>query len=223
MMMTDARGKLGGHVFTKARNGATVRTKVTPTNPRTIAQSLARSIFGTVSAAWRGLNEAERSAWNAAVGDFSRTNIFGDNYNPSGKNLFVQLNCNLLNVGMPVIDTPPSPSGLPDFILQAVEMENSAETVDLTFTGTEPGAGFMKVIEATRPFSPGKYNFSGAYAKIYSYNTGGIGTPAAIYEGYISKYGAPAIGQKVSFRAYIVEIATGLKSIPTEASTIIEA
>lgn len=45
MMMTDARGKLGGHVFTKARNGATIRTKVSPANPQTSAQSLSRSIF----------------------------------------------------------------------------------------------------------------------------------------------------------------------------------
>ena len=70
MMMTDARGKLGGQVFSKNRSGAYVRTKVTPVNPRTAAQPLSRSILGTLSASWSGLTEVQRRSWNAAVDDW---------------------------------------------------------------------------------------------------------------------------------------------------------
>jgi hypothetical protein len=48
MMMTDARGKLGGHVFSKNRSGAYVRTKVTPVNGQTTAQTGVRAIFGAI-------------------------------------------------------------------------------------------------------------------------------------------------------------------------------
>ena len=59
MMMTDARGKLGGQVFTKTRSGATVRTKVTPVNLKSSAQALVRNRFGSLSQGWRGLSEEE--------------------------------------------------------------------------------------------------------------------------------------------------------------------
>ena len=48
MMMTDARGKLGGQVFSKNKGGAYVRTKVTPSNPQTIAQTTRRALFAAI-------------------------------------------------------------------------------------------------------------------------------------------------------------------------------
>ena len=91
MMMTDARGKLGGHVFTKARSGATVRTKTSPTNPQTSAQGAVRSTFGALSQSWRNLSEEQRIAWNSKASTVGKTNIFGDSYYPSGKNLYVAM------------------------------------------------------------------------------------------------------------------------------------
>lgn len=221
MMMTDARGKLGGHVFTKARNGATIRTKVTPSNPQTAAQSLARYIFSSVSQAWRTLAEPQRLAWNAAVGDYSRTNIFGDNYLPSGKNLFVQLNCNLLNVGKNLIDNPPTPVDVPSLLLGGVNFDTAVEELVLSYLSSEPGVGYTKVIEASRPFSAGKYNFSGSFSKIFSWDGTSEPTPLAAYTDYIAKFGSPNVGLKIAFRAYVIVNATGQKSPYSEFSTIV--
>ena len=221
MMMTDARGKLGGHVFTKARNGATVRTKVTPINPQTAAQSFARAVFGTVSSAWRDLTEPQRSAWNAAVSDYSRTNIFGDNYLPSGKNLFVQLNCNLLNVGKNLIDNPPAPVAVPSLLLGGVIFDTAVEELVFSYLASEPPAGYTKVIEASRPFSPGKYNFSGSFSKIFSWDGTSEPTPLAAYTDYVSKFGSPNVGLKIAFRTYVIVNATGQKSPYSEFSTIV--
>lgn len=46
MMMTDARGKLGGQVFSKNRSGSYVRTKVTPVNPQTTTQQNSHCVTG---------------------------------------------------------------------------------------------------------------------------------------------------------------------------------
>jgi hypothetical protein len=46
--VNDARGKLGGTVFSKNKSGAYTRRKVTPANPRTVAQSRVRNFFGTL-------------------------------------------------------------------------------------------------------------------------------------------------------------------------------
>lgn len=221
MMMTDARGKLGGHVFTKARNGATIRTKVSPANPQTPAQSLSRSIFATVSSLWRDLTEEQRIAWNAAVNDYSRTNVFGDNYLPSGKNLFTQLNCNLLNVGQIPIANPPLPLTFDGIFVDGVTVINADTEITPTFPNGTPGIDYIKVMEASKPFSAGKFNFSGAYSKVTQWTSAAPPTPAQLYSAYVSKYGAPATGQKIAFRFYAISVDTGQKSQYTHATTIV--
>jgi hypothetical protein len=71
-------GKIGGHVASRNRSGAFLRTKVTPTNPQTGAQNAVRSLLASLSSAWRSLTGAQRAAWNGAVSAFPRTNVFGD-------------------------------------------------------------------------------------------------------------------------------------------------
>ena len=106
--IVDVRGKIGGTVFTKGRSGAVARNKVTPVNPRTSRQSAVRAALGALSQAWRTLTQAQRDAWNAAVSSFSKTNIFGDTVNPTGKNLYVGLNTNLEKVSASAIAVPPT-------------------------------------------------------------------------------------------------------------------
>lgn len=86
-IIVDGRGKIGGHVASKNRGGAYLRTKVTPANAQTSAQNQVRNLFTSLTQGWRGLTQAQRDAWNAAVLDYSRTDIFGDIRNPSGINL----------------------------------------------------------------------------------------------------------------------------------------
>lgn len=92
MMMTDARGKLGGQVFSKNRSGAYVRTKVTPVNPQTTFQQSNRSLLGSLSSGWSNLTQVQRNSWNSAVEAWQKTNVFGDLQKPTGKNLFTGLN-----------------------------------------------------------------------------------------------------------------------------------
>src|SRR5690606_4000781 len=107
MMMTDARGKLGGQVFSKNRGGAYVRTKVTPSNPQTLAQTIVRTNLGNISQLWNSLTTDQIAGWNSAVENWKSTDIFGDIKIPSGKNLFTKLNVNLLNTTRPVVlDVP---------------------------------------------------------------------------------------------------------------------
>lgn len=107
MMVVDGRGKLGGHVLSKNRTGAYARTKVTPVNPQTSFQLAARTLLTALSQSWAGLTQAQRNAWNGAVAAFSRTNIFGDIVNPTGKNLFTRLGINVsLSGGHPATDPP---------------------------------------------------------------------------------------------------------------------
>ena len=72
-IVTDGRGKIGGHVASKNRSGAYMRTKVTPSNPNTASQSQARSILASASQNWRNLTDSQRKAWNNAVSDWDNS------------------------------------------------------------------------------------------------------------------------------------------------------
>ena len=97
-LVVAGRGKIGGHVASRNRAGAYLRTKVTPVNPATVYQVAVRNRLAGISTDWRGLTAAQRTAWNAAVSDYAKTDIFGDIRNPSGFNLHQKLNNNLVNI-----------------------------------------------------------------------------------------------------------------------------
>lgn len=220
MMMTDARGKLGGHVFTKAKSGATIRTKVSPLNPKTSAQSEARSALGANSQAWRTLSETQRLAWNSAAQEVSKTNAFGDTYFPSGKNYFTAVNNNLRNVGGQILVDPPALVQMPGLTSVEVAFDLLAEQIDIApnFVGDE--ANIIIVCNATSGQSAGRYNFSGKYRKFNGYTLAGLPQDTAIYDDYVSKFGVPSPGQKVSFEFYLVNANTGQVS-PRVTSTVL--
>lgn len=220
MMMTDARGKLGGQVFTKTRSGATLRTKVVPANPRSTAQQFARGILGSLSAQWKSLTEEQRLAWNSAVQDYSRTNIFGDTYLPSGKNLFTALNSNLLHATLPQILTPQPSIDVPFAIVDDVQVKITDGEIVLNIVTDIPGAGYQFVIQATKPMSAGRFNFSGSYTTLSV--TPGTAYPSdgSLYLDYVAKYGVPPIGSKIGFKVFVIAASTGQKATPSSANGI---
>lgn len=208
-IVVDGRGKLGGHVFTKTKSGATMRTKVTPVNPQTAAQASARSRLGGNSQAWASLNEEQRSGWNALASETSKTNIFGDQYFPSGKNLFTSVNNNLVMTGSGVLVDAPRFTELPFITLMEASVNVSVEEISLQVEIAGSAVGTALVIEASQPSSPGKYNFDGAFRQIAVANGSAAPTAKALWDFYVAKFGAPALGKKIAFRAYYVDKSAG--------------
>lgn len=214
-------GKIGGHVITKNRAGAAMRTKVTPSNPRTSYQSNARANLTSISKSWAGLTEAQRLQWNAASTNFKKTNVFGDGVTPSGFNLYQKLNNNLINVGATMINTPPSPGsvvGISSFSATVVH----AGAVTLTFTA-DANAGATQEFEiwATEAINAGKSFVKNKFRKIGSV----ISTTVSPYVAttlYNAKFGAAgAAGKKVFFEIKGVNATTGQAGVPYQAQAII--
>ena len=105
-----------------------MRAKVTPLNPSTTAQQNARGILGALSTQWSQLTEAQRLSFNNAVQDFSRTDIFGDVRNPSGINLYVKLNANLINTGQAQITAAPAKEEIIFSAINTITMDVSGQT-----------------------------------------------------------------------------------------------
>lgn len=99
LFTTDMSGSVGGCTAAKARGGLLyLRSRVTPSNPRSGNQSRMRLILSGIAAAWRGtLTGTQRASWAALAGD-----------NESGIDAFVKVNSQVVLAGGDRVDTPPA-------------------------------------------------------------------------------------------------------------------
>jgi hypothetical protein len=213
-------GKIGGHVASKNKSGSYLRTKVTPSNPQTAAQLSVRGDFTTVSKAWESLTDSQRSGWSSAVSSFKKTNIFGDSVTPSGFNLFVKLNQNLLNIGEDMIEDAPqatSPTAIASLSATAV---SSTGVVTLTFADAIPVTDKV-VVMATAPQAAGVSYVKNLYRKVTVLASTDV-SPKAITAAYAAKFGAPSnAGQRIFFKLFPVLIESGVSGAAIPAETII--
>lgn len=193
-LMVDGRGKIGGHVASKNRGGAYLRTKVTPSNPNSSAQSKARSILSSLSQQWRTLTDTERLAWNEAVKDWATTDIFGDAKNPSGLNLFVKVNSNISNVEGDLLTTPPEKMEVPSSNLASISYDVSSGILSVNIDGLLAD-GVQTIVRATPPMSQGVTFVKNQLRVI------GVGAPVLgvidLTGNYATKYGAITAGANV--------------------------
>jgi hypothetical protein len=218
-LMTDARGKLGGHVFSKNRGGAYLRTKVTPSNPQTEDQQANRSLLGYLAQEWSNLTDAQRATWNGAVGDWKTTNVFGDSINPSGKSLFTSLNKNSLNVGGTLMNDAPAKVQMAIVGLTGVVVDISSTSITPAINAV--GASFDVVVSATPSLSQGTSFIKNKLRSIYKANGAAI-VPADIYTAYVARYGAPVAGQNIHFEVKIVA-SNGQMSVPENTKAVVQA
>jgi hypothetical protein len=203
-------GKIGGHVASKNRGGAYLRTKVTPTNPNSPAQAGARALLASLSTGWSELTEAQRDSWNGAVKDYATTDIFGDIKNPSGINLYVKLNANLLSSGQGALDSAPAKVEIPFSLISTVSFDVSTPaSSSIDFVGSELDGEILQ-IRATPVVSAGTSFVKNLFRDV-NYVAGASGGATYGTE-YVSKFGTPSVGQ-IFFVSVAVITATGQKGV----------
>lgn len=219
-IVVDGRGKIGGHVASRNRGGAYLRTKVTPVNPSTSAQVRVRNRLTVISQFWKSLTEAQRGSFNAAVNDFSKTDIFGDIKSPSGFNLFQRLNNNLANVGITIIQNAPVPSAVATSLIGALSIDvGSGDAMTLALASSVP-TGSSVEIWATPPLSPG-INFVKSEYRLIKVSPAAATSPIDIQTEYLDVFGTPAAGTKVFARIKYVNTTTGQASQYQSTNTIV--
>jgi hypothetical protein len=220
--IADARGKLNGHVFSKNRYGNYVRNKVTPVNPQTAAQQGIRNRLSGLSSAWAALTAAQRTAWNAAVNSFAKTNIFGDLINPTGFQLHQTLNNNLLITGTAAITAPPVPAAVDAFTSISLAIAAGAATAVLTYAPAIAADHKVKVY-ATPGVSAGISFVKSEYRLIDVIATADA-SPLDVKAAYLATFGAlPAAGLKVFLKVVQVNTVTGQAGTILSCSTIVAA
>lgn len=106
-IVSEARGKLGGVVFSRNTGGAYARQKVSPVQPRTPAQLNQRSRLTAVSKVWETLTQNQREAWKAFSLAARKKDVLGLAKQRSSQQMFMFCNLALDSVGYPLILNPP--------------------------------------------------------------------------------------------------------------------
>ena len=194
MIVTDGRGKLGGQVFSKNRGGAYIRTKVTPSNPQSPAQTVVRQAFAEFSQNWSALTAELITAWNAAVSSWSTTDIFGDLRSPTGKNLYLRLNQNAVLAGYPSFDTVPEKAEMVSGIVTSVDLTDG----ELLCNGIYEGVGARLVLSSSGPVSNGT-SYVKNKLRVFFTVLGNDYSTLDAYQSYFAKFGTVVAGQKVFF------------------------
>ena len=215
----DARGKLAGIVFSANTHGAYIRRKVTPVNVASPAQLLVRQNFTANSQAWRNLTDDQRKGFIEQKDNFKTTDIFGDLKSPTGQNLFIKLNQNILQITETPIDAVPLPEEVRGFVSLSLIADTGGGTFTLDF---DPAIDVtVKVlIFATAPLSPG-VNFVKADFRIITVLDSTDVSPKDLATEYIAKFGAlPQVGAKVFVQMRPIRISSGIPGTLIKASDI---
>lgn len=164
-----------------------------PTNPSTAAQGLARSRLSNMSAAWRGLTEAQRAAWNAFANSFTITNPLGSAIYLTGHQAYVKVNTTLLCSGSAAVAVPPA---LPAFTAcSATGLTGLVATPIIKIAGVSPTGSITHMVYASAQRSAGvTYENDLRYIKNVTTYTAGF---ADITTEYVAKFGALIVGKKI--------------------------
>lgn len=183
----NARGKVGNTVFTKARNGATIRIRVKPLNPRSSGQQSVRSYLAAASRAFKALSASDLGEWeNYAAGLTYVNPVSGQSYHPAAINIFNKLSVKFLQV-TPAGTIPSTPPATP-FTGDAVTVAATADTDSITWTASGAnGAGikteclYQLLPSANRKPSATGYKSAGFYAAAGGSLTNDVTLDAGIY------------------------------------------
>ena len=210
-------GSVGNRTSSRNRSGQYIRQRSLPVQPRTPAQVNARARLSDVSAAWRGLTDAQRANWIAFGQSFTVVNSLGQTINLTGSQCYIKVNTvNLLN-GDATVTAPPA---LPTFVACTVTgIDATAGTPLVELSGANPAAGTKFMIYASGQLSAG-VNFNGVYRYLTTNQTFASGK-LSLTTVYSAKFGAPIAGKKIFCK--VVQSQAGMQDNGTLFTCIVGA
>lgn len=221
-IVADIRNKLNGSVFSRNRYGAYVRTKVTPVNPQTAAQTNVRNRLSSNSQAWRGIGQPARDSWTNAAVNFPIRDIYGNSKILSGNALYVKLNNNLVNAGETALTNAPSPGLVGPVTIGVVAASAAGGTLSIIFTPATVAADTAIKVETTPNIAPGRSFVKNQFRQLGYIAASGT-TPFAAGTLQVAKHGAMVQGDKIFTRLTMVNLLTGQMGIPVEQVSIVGA
>lgn len=218
-IISDARGKLGGHTFYGGQPGAFMRLKNVPARRNSFNLQRANRNFVSIIRSWESLSSSQKLNWSSAAADFSKSNVFGDLYIPTGFELFRRLNGNLLGVGRPIITIAPSPGYVYPAPMTFAQFITRLQLIRVFTTGGVP-SNTAWCFWCSGPTSDGK-NIERQDFVFMKSSTPNGNAWTNFYSEYVSRFGLSRVGTKLFYRAAAINLKSGIRSEFTYRSQLI--
>ena len=162
--IAEARGSVGGTVFSKNTYGMYMRNHTSPVQPQTPAQNAQRSGFTQASQRWRDtLTDAQRDAWKAYAEGTPLIDVFGDKQVIAPNAMYCRYNAVALRLGWGAVDDAPASPGE---AAQAIPTIAGDTTNGIQLSAVSPSlsAGDHLVVQMSRgPWTDSKNFYNGPW------------------------------------------------------------
>lgn len=229
---SEIRGKIGGKVYSRNASGAFVRKYVKPINANTAKQQSVRNSFASLSSAYRGLTDAERSTYEAMRQFYKRQDSIGNTVTPTAPQLFNRLNGVLLQNGDitlgSLLTTCPAPIALTGITASAPTGDVSSSELFANVTFDDGGiivpAGQKLIISATPAISAGiKSVPANTFKRIGKLDAADSTTATNLYTDYTAIFPAPAAGDSIYMKFQTYSTTTGQITSEFVAPVVVSA
>lgn len=162
-LVANARGKIGGGVWSKSHSGNVVRLRVLPSNPRSSAQSSIRAAMAAAARAFKALSSSDLAEWQTYASGITKSqSVSGQSYHPTPIDAFTALAVKFLQA-TPAGTIPSTPPATP-FTGDTISLTAAGAAGKVTFTPTgSNGSGIktelllQKLPSANRKANSGGY------------------------------------------------------------------
>jgi hypothetical protein len=197
------------------RNGQYIRSRAIPVNPRSAKQGAVRARLAASAAIWRTLTADGRAGWADLAAGFHRKDSLGQDYTPTGFQMFCSVNNNLIACSLagitaaPALVTPPS--------LTSATVTLTAASFSIAYTVTPLAASTYLMAFASPQRSAGRA-FEGDF-RLISFSTAAQASPMIILSPYTSRFGVPVVGNRIFLS--LVTMCGGFVSGPLITSAVV--
>lgn len=180
-MIAEARGSVGGTVFSRNRTGAYTRNRSIPVNPGSVGQDQVRLGLSAANVVWvEVLDDEQRDLWGDYAANVPKTNKVGQTFNATGQNWFIGTFVKRFRAGLsPVLDAPTIFDRGPTDETIAIEANVTNQQLIVTFDDTMDWCdtdGAALIVQASGPVNPTVNFFKGPFSQ-YSTIDGDSVTP----------------------------------------------
>lgn len=201
-IVTDIRGKLGGHVFQKGNQSRVLKTNANPRKRVSYSNTTMKNFIATNRNTWRGLSIARRQEWNAAAGNYTFQNAFNDNVIFNGFQFFLRLTTWQAKSGYTITTNPATIVPGVDYVLFTAA-GGSIGSSNITLLGTGSSTNIQIVLFAARGAvqvaNPDTLNY--AYiGSTSSFNA----SSTALFDGMEAQFGEITTTQVFYFKVVLV-------------------
>jgi hypothetical protein len=159
-------GSIGGTEFVKSNKGDYIRIKSNPVNTWTPARERVKHRMAKAVRAWSLITYEQSIAWADFAFGLTKTDKVGKIIPYSNRDIFIKVNCNLLEINMPVILSPPE-KVYPQQI-ESVDAEifsvNGIDDIKLSFNPQIHNSTKI-IVYSTYPLKPGVFKVKPCWYK----------------------------------------------------------